>query len=192
MLPLSTTQIMSAKCKTEYFVKNTKSEKSLIKIFDISNNQKITKQQQYSTTIAVLNSSNSIKIKHKSNLTTLHNSNNTNKTNIDNENSNSSQNYSFSMKTKQICCKNAIKSQQKRATKLPSSPAFSSLASPSSSSKYSSAASLASSHSWILCLWLWLAISSLTFVHCIPSPSSSMQQLQKRGKCNKLIGISTF
>ncbi|XP_075165489.1 uncharacterized protein LOC142237917 [Haematobia irritans] len=51
---------------------------------------------------------------------------------------------------------------------------------------------------WILCLWLWIAISSLVFVQCIPSPSSSIQQPQKRGggsadiskdQCNKTVDI---
>uniref|UniRef100_A0A1B0BY53 Uncharacterized protein n=1 Tax=Glossina palpalis gambiensis TaxID=67801 RepID=A0A1B0BY53_9MUSC len=42
---------------------------------------------------------------------------------------------------------------------------------------YSSHTGTASS--WIFCLWLWITISSLVFVQCIPSPSSSVQ-LQKR------------
>lgn len=45
-----------------------------------------------------------------------------------------------------------------------------------------SSTSLLGSSTWIFCLWLWIAISSLVFVQCIPSPSSSIQQPQKRGK----------
>lgn len=44
-----------------------------------------------------------------------------------------------------------------------------------------SSTSLLGSSTWIFCLWLWIAISSMVFVQCIPSPSSSIQQPQKRG-----------
>ncbi|XP_073812099.1 uncharacterized protein [Musca autumnalis] len=58
--------------------------------------------------------------------------------------------------------------------------------------------SVGTSSTWIFCLWLWIAISSLVFVQCIPSPSSSIQQPQKRGggsvdiskdQCNKTVDI---
>lgn len=181
MLPLPI-KIMSTKNKTKSLVKNS-SERNLTKIFaNLSETSNVLNKNL--TRVAALK--NNRKIKHQINLTTPENSSYSSNKYIDNENGNvnsTCQNYIFSMKSnKQICCKTAIKCQHKRATKLPSSPA----------SSASSAASLVSSHSWILCLWLWLAISSMTFVHCIPSPSSSMQQLQKRGKFLKFVEILSF
>ncbi|KAI8128611.1 Zinc metalloproteinase nas-39 [Lucilia cuprina] len=131
---------------------------------------------------------------HHSKLTTTPYNNNIYSNNknilINNESSCSNNNINtFSSKNSRICCKNAIKRKQQRGN------SWWLLSTPSSST--SSVASSATSYSWIFCLWLWIAISSLAFVHCSPSPSSSIQQLQKRGgssditkdQCNKTVDI---
>lgn len=98
----------------------------------------------------------------------------TNKNYTDNENAKKSKNICGNKKST-ICCENAIKRKQShRCCSLlsPAVPTTSALTSPPNSSYF-----------WTYCLWLCIAISSLAFhVHCLPSPSSSMQQLQKRGK----------
>lgn len=104
--------------------------------------------------------------------------NNNNSNNNEHENSNSNKTNSsliinIHRKTSKNSCKNTINRKQRRCCWSLSSYSYSSPA----------AAATAASTSWIFCLWLCIAISSLAFVQCIPSPSSSMQQPQKRGKC---------
>ncbi|KAM7341876.1 uncharacterized protein ACRADG_009505 isoform 1-T5 [Cochliomyia hominivorax] len=192
MLPLNTKiKQKSSILKTSQIFSNKLSPRREQKIsFNLTATENSNIQSESSS------SSSCSKLNHKQNfckLTTL------NSSNIDNDYNNinsSCRQQIFSTKTKQICFRNVNKCKQKRASKLSSSsslyPSFTSSLLPSSS-----AFCLASSHSWLMCLWLCLVISSLALVHSIPSPSSSIQQLQKRGggsdiskdQCNKTVDI---
>ena len=124
------------------------------------------------------------------------NINNENNINCSNNSNNSYSNHVCSSTTASICKKtlNNKRKHQRNSywSSYLSSPSASASAPASAPASLSStcstsirflvSSSSSSAHSWIFCLWLCLAISSLAFVHCIPSPSSSIQQPQKRGK----------